>query len=89
MISRSIHAANIFGWPAAAMGEEHQRQMLAARVGVGVGVVGSDGVHGLHTVLLLLFLVSSSPEAASLNSISYILGDGAPMTLDHGVRRYT
>jgi hypothetical protein len=37
------------------MGEEHQRQMLTARVRVGVGGVGADGGHGLRTVLLLLF----------------------------------
>jgi hypothetical protein len=61
--------------------------MLVARVGVGVGGVGSDGGHGLRTVLLLLFPMSSSPEVASLSSISYILGDGAPVTLDHGVHR--
>jgi hypothetical protein len=69
------------------MGELHQRQMIAARVVVGVGGVGSDGGNGLRTVLLLLFHVSSSPEAASLRSISYILGDGAPVTVDHGVHR--
>jgi hypothetical protein len=61
--------------------------MLATRVGLGVGGVGSNGCHGLRIVLLLLFPASSSPEAASLRSISYILGDGALVTLEHGVHR--
>jgi hypothetical protein len=61
--------------------------MLAARVGVRVGGIGSDGGHGLRTVLLLLFPASSSPEAVSLRSISYILGDDALVTLDHGVHQ--